>query len=294
MRIAILIISLIVFQSASTQICRLFEKIPADSNQTSLLEHTYGPNERMEVLQTLIEPDSIRYYLSYNHLPEDEADVYFELDTFGIHVLDLDLDGDLDFIYSAQSGPMGAKSTTIYLTNNGKAAKDTVISGGLIDIYSSKKGSLIYTLWKPCCDSYTNRLENYLISSRGVNFIESVSYIGRSKLKHVPNFKSISENKTIKKGAILYAFKLDFRNVHPYFRKDNEAYYDEMKQGRPIVLMEMNEKCKAIVLGSIEYEGETYYAVLSKQLMDVPKSHFEWSAGDNRRFVAWVKAGDLM
>lgn len=289
----VFLFGLFVFSLADAQICKLVEKIPADSNRISLMNHAYPPNERMEVLKTLIAPDSIRYFLTYAHLPEEEKDVYFPLDTAGVYLLDLNMDGKLDIIYSARSGTLVAKSTSIYLNNNDVVAKDTVISGGLIDIYPSKKGCSIYTLWKPCCDSYTNRLENYIISSVGTQFVESISYIGRSKLRHVPNFNIISEKKKIKKGTPFYTMKLDFRNIHPYFREDNKVFSDVLKKDEPLMLLQCGMKVEAIVLGSIDHKGETYYAILTNEMKNVPKSHFEWSAGNHRRFVAWVKAEDL-
>jgi hypothetical protein len=304
MRFLLFLLGLFFINAANAQICRLVQKIPADSNRTSLMKHAHDPDERMEILKSLIHPDSICYFIDYAHLDEDERDLVFPLDTFGVHILDLDMDGDLDLIYSAQSGPMSATSTAIYLNEEEKLRIDTIIKGKLVNIYPTKKGSSIYTFWKPCCDSYTNRLENYVISSNGVEFSGSVSYIGRSRLTDVPDFESFFKTQkpyaplkkgkvTLKKGAPLYAMKLDFRNVHPYFRDDNKPYQETLKKNEPIVLMEVGTKIEAIVLGSLELNGKRYYAILTNEMNDVAKSHFEWSAGAHRRFIAWVSPEDF-
>lgn len=287
----LLVYSVLTFSfSASSQICKLVETTNS-AVQKSLKKHSYEPDQRMEKLQELIHPDSLRY-LDLSTI-DDEEPYYFEFDTSGTYLMDLNADGALDLIYVGISGPMG-RTTTVYLNIDGTLERITSIDGRLLEIdQKSNQGISIYTLWKPCCDSYTNRIESYEIVENEVSKSETISFIGNSKIRHVPDF-SRYEKKTLKKGAVLYAIDTDFRRLAPYFRDDNKEYKELMRNKKPLPMMTLDTEVKVAVLLEMEVEvyGEMFAAIVTDKF-NAPKSHFEWSDGENIRIVSWVKIEDL-
>ena len=283
----LLLLYLFFTTSASSQICKLVETTE-NAVKKSFKAHSFEPEQRMSKLKELIEPDSIRYMDMMT--ANDEEPEYFELDTNGIYLIDLNFDSHLDLIYSAISGPLGRATTTIYLNKKGKKLeRKAVIDGRLLDIEQKhKEGLTIHTLWQPCCDSYTNRILSYQVSENEISQVGLLAFIGNTKLRHLPDFSKY-DKKTLKKGAIMYAIDTDFKHLSPYFRDDNKAFKEKMRNQEALPMMTVESDLKVSVLLQLEVEvyGELYAAIVT-DLFSAPKSHFEWADSENSRIVSWV------
>ncbi|MEO1054756.1 MAG: hypothetical protein AAFX87_29255 [Bacteroidota bacterium] len=229
----------------------------------------------------------------------DGKDSYFPLDSAGIVFLDLDFDGDEDMVYSGPAGVNGLRDTKVFFKEGHTLKLYGTLRGRLLQINQHKKTTTLSTLWQPCCDSYTSRIEKHAVAvHHQVDFVESISIIGRIEsifvdpedgpqvLKGVPDFSSLKQGHI--KNTSLYASRVDFRGTSPYFRERNKEVREILRKVEEVALLSIKEKVAVLVLDEKVVGNKQWWLVLTAPLQGVPKSLYEWSNGDNRRFIGWV------
>ena len=280
---------------------RYVTQLPASQAHTWV--DTLSPISKMRLYDSLWSSDSVQFPNPHFDSTYVDDSKYLPLDTFGIHFIDMDFDGDLDLVYSGISGPMNQQGTRIYLNQNTKLIHHKDIAGYLMTIthLPDSLKTTLRTCWQPCCDSYTSRIESFEFSNESrAKFTGSISIIGRlmetiiiqdsiyipSPIRRPPDFSS--SQKAVLTKVELIAFQADFRGTSPYFRDRNQEIRQKLRLGEPIPLLTIDQTVPALILTSEMKQGETYYLVLTDALNDVPKSLYEWSEGNNRQFIGWV------
>ncbi|MTI39545.1 hypothetical protein [Fulvivirga lutimaris] len=273
-----------------SQMSRMLPNLPLVEWSGKWKESALPDNEKLDLLSLLPDGDSVQFELeTYDPLTAEEGDIrYFPFELSGLHYLDLDFDGDLDLIYDGQSGWQNLRDTKIYMQDNGQFEFLKILRGGILDIEKKESSWLVSTHWRPCCDSYTSRIITHEFSKGNEGVLkESISYVGSGWLKGLPDF-STSKSGSIN-DADLMATVNDFRGSHPYFREQNKTIHESLRAGNPIRLIHLPGDVKINILDKKQEGKETWYLVITEAISDVPKSIYEWSDGDNRRFIGWVK-----
>lgn len=251
--------------------------------------------EKLDRLKMLPTGERVEFERDYDE--ETDETFYFELSLYGLTFLDLDFDGDLDLLYSSiRRGGMGQLSTKVYYNINNVLEQQTTLRNGILDIKKNNGNYEVYTLFHPCCDSYTTRIDQYRFSDVDTAvFVESISLMGRSYLPYKGMLDFSTKESLVLENPSLYAFKGDIRNG--YFRKRNKEVKSKLKEEGIIELLKVEGIVKAGILESTEFKGEKYYLVITEPLSDLPKmptSLYEWSHGDGRRLVGWIKAEEVI
>lgn len=82
----------------------IIEKLPIVEWSKKEKGANLSEQEKLERLKMLPKGDRVEFIDYYEDLEEDTS--YWELSLSGLYYLDLDFDGDLDLLYSAQNGSM--------------------------------------------------------------------------------------------------------------------------------------------------------------------------------------------
>lgn len=285
-------ISLIIFVmlfpiSLSGQTHYIIQELPLVQNNLKGKLSSFTIDEKIKMLSLLPENEKIEFEFPTGSLYDEETE-YFPLDTFGLNYIDLNFDGRSDLIYSSQSGNMGIMSSKIYINEGNILKYKCTVSGGLLHIEKSGSSYNCYFVWYPCCDSYTSRISKYSFSKD--QFAEKefvISVIGLKHLKGLPDFEG---NKVIKiKDPSLYAKPEDFRLTVPYFRERNKNIRDSLKAGFDIKLIDLKGDITFYILETNHNLNQTWHFVISETINELPKSLYEWSTGDKRRLIGWIK-----
>ena len=287
---------LILFNTPASwaQMSRMLANLPLVEWSGKWKEAALTDDEKLDLLALIAEGDSVQFELeTYDPLTAEEGDIrYFPFELSGLHYLDLDFDGDLDMLYDGQSGWQNLRDTKIYLQKNGRFEFLKTLRGGILDIQKKESSWLVSTHWRPCCDSYTSRIISHEFSkaNQGI-FQESISYIGLSRLKGLPDFSGLQPGSV--NNADLMATIDDFRGTHPYFREQNKVMQESLRAGKPLSLLHLSGDVKINILEKKQVGEESWYLVITEAVSDVPKSIYEWSDGDNRRFIGWVNEASI-
>ena len=252
---------------------------------------------KMKLLKQLPPGDSVQFE-DYSYDP-DYPDIprYLSLDTAGLRFIDLNRDGRLDLLYTGLSGTLGKQDTKVYFLQENTLVYHGKLTGSVINIRQSADGQLeVYTYWRPCCDSYTSGIEKYVFSKskKGV-MAASISCIGPM----APGMKNVSlkDFSRLKKGRLekidLVAFWDDFRDTYPYFGERNKEIKALIRDKQPVHLLVLDASVTVSIIAEETRDRERWYLVLTDPLDQIPKSLYEWSAGDNRQFIGWVQNVEL-
>lgn len=248
--------------------------------------------ERLEHLKILPDGERIEFVMDYD---EEEDTTYWEFEPSGLYYLDLDFDGDLDLLYSATNGTMRQTATKVFYNRNNELEYHTSLRDGILDIKKDKDSYTVFTLFRPCCDSYTTRIDQYKFSAKNMAvFEESISLIGRSYYPYKGMLDFSSKNIGLIENSSIYALRTDFRGG--YFRERNKEVKKKIKEYGIIELISLEGKIKVVILGQTTFKEENYFLVITETLSNLPRmpiSLYEWSEGDGRRLVGWVKEEDL-
>ena len=274
----------------------IIEKLP----QTEWSKKERGANlsdeEKLEMLKMLPKGERIEFEMGYDE--ETEGTEYLELNLYGLKFLDLDFDGDLDHLYvSTRNGGGRQLSTKVYYNERNVLTYHSNLKNGIIDIYKEGTSYSVFTQFHPCCDSYTTRIDQYKFSAKEkAVFVESISLIGRSYTRYVglPDFS------TSKKGRInnlsIYALPPDFKQTSPYFRERSKEVRATIRARKKVELIKIEEQVEVGILDSATFKEEDYFLIITDPLNGLPKmpvSLYEWSDGDGRRLIGWVKAEEV-
>ncbi len=252
--------------------------------------------EKLEMLKMLPEGDRVEFIYEEGQTAEETE--YLELNVYGLKYLDLDFDGDLDLLYtSLANGGMRQLSTKVYYNKGGKLKYHSTLKNGIIDIHKEGHNYRVYTQFHPCCDSYTTRINQYNFSGKDkAVFVESISLIGRSntRYKGMPDFstpKIVHIN-----NPSIYAFPADFIHTSPYFRGKSKEVRTTIRARKKVELIKITGQVEVGILDSVTFKEEDYLLIITEPLnglAKMPISLYEWSDGDNRRLIGWVKANEI-
>ena len=243
--------------------------------------------EKISLLSMLPAGDSVQFEMP-NYDDEDSVPRYFPLNTFGLHYKDLDFDGDLDLIYSAQSGWQNLAGSKVYINEENVLLYHSTLRGGLLDLLKTDSSYSSFTIWVPCCDSYTTRIEKHDFSADTIGaFDYSISVIGLRRLRGLPDFSGTKS--ALVKSPALYASPEDFRGTSPYFRDRSKNIRDSLRAGHYLNLIDLKGSVNVQVLDQKTTKETTWYLVITEPLSGIPRSLYEWSRGSRRRFVGWIK-----
>ncbi|MEQ8302917.1 MAG: hypothetical protein RIB47_05970 [Cyclobacteriaceae bacterium] len=280
--------------SASVAYCQMAESL-AGMRTAKGLGFTYGsepsPAEKLTALALLPPGDSVQFELP-DYDPEQYPDDprYFPLDTAAIKLIDLDFDGDLDLLYTGVSRWQNLTDTKVYLKEEHQYQFLKIFHGRIIDIRKGHDHYEIHTLWVPCCDSYTSRIDINTFSASSSVSLESIFVIGSPKLRGMPDFESLPSG-TIT-DASLFAFQDDFKGTSPYFRENNKHLRDSLMGGHPIQLIHLAGETKVKTIETRTIKGKKWSLVITETIKQAPKSLYEWPPGDRARFIGWVSQVD--
>lgn len=288
----LIVIGLTTVAYCQTPAYQVIEKLPTAEWSKEEKGANLTNEEKRRLLKMLPTGERIEFEMGYDE--ETKETTYWEFNPLGLYYLDLDFDGDLDLLYSAQNGSMMQTATKVYYNNNNVLEYSTYLRDGVLDIKKNEDNYEVYTLFHPCCDSYTTRIDQYRFSATDTaTFKESISIIGRSYYPY-KGMLDFSSNESLNlQNPSLYAFKTDIK--HGYFRKRNKEVNTVLKEQGIVELHKIEGEVKAAILESEEFKGEKYYLVITEPLNNLPKmpvSLYEWSHGDGRRLVGWVKTSE--
>ncbi|MEP2668761.1 MAG: hypothetical protein ABJH04_07195 [Cyclobacteriaceae bacterium] len=260
----------------------IISQLPSVKNEKVFDPVTH--DDQLKKLYSLLPPgDSVQFKYG-----DGDTGDYYALNKNGIRFIDLNFDGKEDLLYSGQSGWNNLTDTKVYFNNNDQLKFHQKLSGDVIAIDQQKNALEVFTLWTPCCDSYTSRIEKYVFSTNDSGqFILSVSFVGKSKLKGLPEFDS---KRAVIKDLKLYASKEDFRGTSPWLRGRNREARDSLQNGHAINLIKLRGDIPVNILDQKDNHGTIWYLVITNILSDVPKSLYEWSSGNGRRLVGWTNS----
>jgi len=285
--LTILTLSLCFCKVAFAQMSSIIRELPKLPNQENQLVKPLSIPEKKAML-ALVEGDSVQFIRDYR---EDEKHNYYPLNMEGLHFLDLDSDGDLDLLYSGQNyTQIVFHDTKLYFNEGNKLVLQKTIDGGAVSFRQRKNGTKVVAMrWIPCCTSYTSRLTTLTFSGHHQFTESSISVIGGIGITDFSGLKEFMLD-----SIALYAFGLDFKGAHPYFgKRDKEIQPLLRAMQQPILLLSMKGQTTVGLITEREINGEIWSLIITDPLDDVPRSLYEWSRGDNRRFVGWVRSRQL-
>lgn len=294
----------------NAQMAKVFSELPNLPFDVDGLLKDFSDEQKLDLLKSLPEGDSVQFEDPY--VSDDDEDIrrYYPLSLSGLRFLDLDSDGDLDILYSGMSGNMGAMDTKIWILENGEYRFLKYLSGKVIQVSEKDSGIEILTYWKPCCDSYTSRIEKYLFKNSGeIEKGIGISLIGIPKdntqadsvqlddgtwvmpfpspIRLMKDFSRLTKAEL--DSGNLYAFKSDFRNLSPYFGKKNKETKALLEQDGRIPLLKITNSIEVRKISEQEINGDMYFLIITAPII-VEETLFERSKNDKRVFVAWVKS----
>mgnify|MGYP001799390039 CR=1 FL=1 len=260
--------------------------------------------QKMALLSKLLPGDSVQFR---DESIDDEV-VYYYLNMNGLRFLDLNGDQNLDLLYSGISGTMSKTDTKVFLNDGKRLVYTKMLPGGIFHIAKRQDTLLVSTLWQPCCDSYTSRIETYAFHADDEGeFQSSISFIGRyyrvfidagevQSMKKEPSatLLSLSGLATGQADSLqLHALPIDFRGVSAYFREKDREVKRLIRTRQPVPLLTLEETTHVTIISKKQFADENWFLVLTDIVNEVPKSLYEWSRGDRRRFIGWVKESDV-
>lgn len=273
----------------------IIEKLPQTEWSKKEKGADLSNQEKLNLLKQLPEGERVEFEMDYDE--ETKETTYWELSPYGLYYLDLDFDGDLDLLYSAQNGTMSQTATKVYYNNNNVLEYTSYLRDGLIDIKKNDDSYNIYTLFQPCCGSYTTRIDQYRFSKVDTAiFKESISIIGRSYFPYKGMLDFTTKTTKFVKNPSLYGLPADFKNASAYFGKRNKEIRAKLKAKEKIELIKVEGSIEVGVLGKTTFKEEDYFLVITQalnKLPNMPASLYEWSQGNGRRLVGWVKATEM-
>jgi hypothetical protein len=279
--------------SAKSQSYRIIEKLPKTIWSGKEKGAILNELEKEAFLAKLPKGEKLPFIMEY----EEGDTIYWDSNSGRSYFIDLDFDGDLDLLYTGVNGGMRQMATKVYYNENGELVFKALLKEGIFDIKKNINSYSVFTIFEPCCDSYTTRIDHYDFSAskQGV-FVESVSMIGSgyTPMVGMPDFsteKSVTVN-----NPSFYAFNRDFNGVSGYFRARNKEVKKALKEHKIIELVKVEGKVPLSVLSQTIFKEQVYFLVISDLLSGLPKmpnSLYEWTSGDNRRLVGWVKKADV-
>jgi len=286
-----LFLLLSIFSCAETwgQIAQSFDKRGREFINWSTMEASLSDEEKIELLSHLPAGETIAFE-DANYDPEDDAGKYYDLDTAGLHYLDLDSDGDLDLIYQSLSGNMGRTSSRVYLEEDvGLVYKGYL--DGKIYLIELKPEVRIHTYVPPCCDSYTNSIRTYTLGEHvtclsNVVFICLGIYPGSLKLPDLESGKPVA----LENGKLFISPK-DLRNGG-YFRDKTREIHQRLRSGEYVICAELPVRTNALILDMTEVDDQKWYLVLTEEINKPTGSLYEdWQTRHKEltRYLGWTK-----
>jgi hypothetical protein len=283
----ILFLVIVIGVESYGQMAATFAKLPLAKWSGEWKSFELSDKEKMDRLAFLPEGDSVQFELPNYSSQEEDEPLYFPFNIYGLHYFDLDFDGDLDMVYSGQSGWQTLSDTKVYLLEDNIYELKATLRGGLLDIQKMDNAFEIHTIWVPCCDSYTTRIETHRFSAEEqAVFKESISVIALRHLEGMRSFDNLPTGIII--DADLFASSRDFRGTHPYFRANNRPMNNALRKGEFVSLVKLKGDIKITLLDQKMINDQTWYLVITDAILNTPKSHYEWSDGDHRRLIGWV------
>lgn len=292
------------------QMSRSFSRLPDVPFDESSMIVDLNNQEKILKLNKLLEIDSVLFKDPYSNSEFPEGQEYFPLDSSGLRFMDLNQDGYNDLLYTGISGSMGMMDTKMFINNGMKLEFKKQLEGQLINVKKNDRTIEFSTYWKPCCDSYTSRIFTYTINGKGsIQLNSTISIIGIPYAKNLPDSVQTDEDewvmplpiavnrmkdfgdleKVILKQVELYAFKEDFRNTSPYFRERNKEIHEQIRKDQEILMLKVETPINVRIIEKMKRNNQEWLLVITDEIDNVPKSLYEWSQGDNRRFVGWIR-----
>ena len=91
----------------------------------------------------------------------------------------------------------------------------------------------------------------------------------------------------------MYGTPEDFRGTSPYFR-DRRDVSDSLRRGRMVELMQIDKTTEVQLIEKRTFKNQEWLLVITPPLSNVPRSLFERSQGNRKRFIGWVKADSVV
>lgn len=292
MKFFVAIISLLVLSlNAFNQSIHVINSIPLCNWSGIEKGADLSDEEKLAMLKMLPPSERIEFVMDSWH--DEDAVEYWSLDTSGLVYIDLDFDGDLDLLYSGINGNMMQTATKVLYNDNGELNWVLSLPDGILDLKKNANSIDVYTLFMPCCDSYTTRIDHFSFSKFDTAaFQQSISMIGRSyyPFKGMPDFgyEEILQVDSMR----IYAMQKDFRGNSGYFRSRNKEVRKTLREEGIIELLNIKQKISFSIIDTLSFKNEIYSLVITEPLNNLPKmpvSLYEWSAGNKRRLIGWIK-----
>ncbi|MGL1886906.1 MAG: hypothetical protein OCD76_10350 [Reichenbachiella sp.] len=302
MKISLLLTVFLLVLNVSLVFCQntirpvhVFDSIPRTSWSGKEKGEILSEQKKLAFLEKLPKGERVEFIMDYDEHGGDTT--YWELSLHGLYCLDLDFDGDLDLLYTGQNGSMMQSGTKIYYNQNGVLRYHSNLRDGIMDIRKTKEEILVYTLFVPCCDSFTERIDEYVFSkSDTAVFNSSISIIGRitSLYNGMVDFSEFK--KASVKDVSIYMLPTDLRRGTGYFRQRDKEISDLLRQRKVVSMTELKGEVNVQILAVARAREGDFTLVITEPLFDLPKfpeSLYEWSEGDGRRLVGWIKSEEL-
>ena len=265
---------------------QIVDKLPKVTWSKKFLELQKTDAEKLAILQFLVKDgERIEFIDQFNS--NDETQNYYELSLYGVLFIDLDFDGDWDLLYHGRDGSLNQTGTKIYYNNGGKLEFYSTLPDGIIDIKLSKKSIEVYTMFHPCCGSYTTVINQYNFSeNEKAVFKESISMMGTTfyPFKGLPDFSQL-ESIIVPVNTALYVFQKTIGSSYIQDKKIKEAlrndgYYE---------LLNLSEETKVKIISEKNFKEIQYVLIITEPLDNISDILFENTLGNKKRLVAWVK-----
>jgi len=265
---------------------QIVDKLSKVTWSKKYIEFQKTDSEKLAILQFLLkEGERIEFVDSFNS--NDVTKNYYKLSLYGVLFIDLDFDGDWDLLYHGRDGSLNQTGTKIYYNNDGKLDYYSTLPDGIIDIKQSEKSIEVYTMFHPCCGSFTTIISQYNFSkNEKAVFKESISMMGTTfyHFMGLPDFSQL-ENQTIPKNTALYVFQKTIGSSYI----QNKKIKDDLRNNGYYELLKLSEKTKVKIISEKTHKNLQYVLIITEPLDNFPNTLFEKTSGENNRFIAWVK-----
>jgi len=272
------------------------EKLPKVSWSKQYKDDQKADSEKEALLQFLLK-DGERIEFEIGGYPDSESTLYYALSLYSVLFIDLDFDGDLDLLYYGRSGSLSQTATKVYYNLGGYLEFDSLLPDGILDIQKHEDYYDVYTLFQPCCGSFTTIINRYKFSaSEKGSFQESISHIGRTYFPYngMPDFESLPET-ILKKESQLIAFSRTIKSG--YFKERKKEVQQKLKEDGFIKLIQLKDETKAKIISETNFKGKDYVLIITEPLNEIPKFPevlYEKNEGNNRRLIGWVLKENLV
>ena len=265
---------------------QIVDKLPKVTWSKKYLELQKTDSEKEAILQfSLKEGERIEFVDLFNS--NDEKQNYYELSLYGVLFIDLDFDGDWDLLYHGRDGSLNQTGSKIYYNNGGKLEYHSTLPDGIIDIKLSEKSVEVYTMFHPCCGSYTTIISQYNFSeNEKAVFKESISMMGNTfyPFKGLPDFSQL-ENKIIPANTALYVFQKTIGSGYIRNKKIKEA----LRNNGYYELLNLSDETNVKIISEKTFKDVEYVLVITEPLNNITDTLFEKTSGDYKRLIAWIK-----